>query len=104
MMKSLFFVRCDLKCAGFFYFFPFPFFVGGNTLAKEAPENAAVGKRALEQEKENNTPPKRPKSAEEKTLTNEQVSYCFPCLNRCSCLYAHFEAYKHSYHGNHTCL
>lgn len=55
------------------------FFVGGNTLAKETLENAAVGKRALQQEKENDTPPKRPKSVEEKTITSEQVSYCFPC-------------------------
>lgn len=68
-------MRCDLRC--FFFFFT----VGGNTLAKETLENAAVGKRALQQEKENDTRPKRPKSVEEKTLTNEQVSYCFPCLN-----------------------
>lgn len=73
MMRSLFFVRCDLRC-----FFSF---VGGNTLAKETLENAAVGKRALQQEKENDTPPKRPKSVEEKTLSNEQVSYGSPCLN-----------------------
>ncbi|TSK98492.1 Zinc finger homeobox protein 4 [Bagarius yarrelli] len=52
---------------------------GGNTLAKETVENAAAGKRALQQEKENDAPPKRPKSAEEKTLTNEQVQQCPYC-------------------------
>lgn len=56
-----------------------------------------MGKRALQQEKENDAPPKRPKSVEEKTVTNEQVSYCFPCLNRWVCLYVHAEAYESLY-------
>lgn len=73
-------MRCDLKCVSSVLFIIY-LFLGGNTLAKETLENAAVGKRAFQQEKENDTPPKRPKSVEEKTLTNEQVSYCRPCLN-----------------------
>ncbi|XP_056593982.1 zinc finger homeobox protein 4 isoform X1 [Triplophysa dalaica] len=50
-----------------------------NTLAKETLGTATAGKRSLQQEKENDTPPKRPKSADDQTLSNEQVQQCPYC-------------------------
>uniref|UniRef100_A0AAY4A8J7 Zinc finger homeobox protein 3 n=1 Tax=Denticeps clupeoides TaxID=299321 RepID=A0AAY4A8J7_9TELE len=52
---------------------------GGAPLAKETLSSAAAGKRSHLQEKENDTRPKRPKSAEEKTLSNELVQQCPYC-------------------------
>ncbi|KAG7488587.1 hypothetical protein MATL_G00036030 [Megalops atlanticus] len=50
-----------------------------NTLGKETPGTTAVGKRSLLQEKENDAASKRPRSAEEKTASNEQVQQCPYC-------------------------
>ncbi|MGH0133306.1 UNVERIFIED_CONTAM: hypothetical protein FKN15_059408 [Acipenser sinensis] len=50
-----------------------------NTLGKETPRSAAVGKRPLLQEKENDTASKRPKSAEDNKLSNDQVYQCPYC-------------------------
>ena len=49
-------------------------FQGVNNMGKETSGLTAAGKRSLLQEKQNDSPPKRPKSAEGKTSANEQVN------------------------------
>ncbi|XP_062336360.1 zinc finger homeobox protein 4-like [Osmerus eperlanus] len=48
-------------------------------MGKETGGLTAAGKRCLIQEKQNDSPPKRPKSAEGKTSANEQVQQCPYC-------------------------
>uniref|UniRef100_A0A4W5JVX3 C2H2-type domain-containing protein n=1 Tax=Hucho hucho TaxID=62062 RepID=A0A4W5JVX3_9TELE len=46
------------------------------SLSKESPGSNAVGKRSMLPERQNDSPPKRPKSAEGKTSQVQQCPYC----------------------------